>query len=321
MTSSPVLVWRTPPVSARAAWLSGLVPPPARAGRRRRRTTAAAALARARRGEALVYAGDYHNARQLLGAMARRLGAGRPPPPETRAPRAPPPGRPRRWRSARTAAQRVEHECSRGSSSRSRRAGASRSRARPGRGRRLRGGARAEGRAAGLLPLRELLGMVGAHEWRRGASRSPRSARASTPTTASTPRSAASTWTSSQRRGGVARRGQARVRRRHRHGRARARPRARGRARGRDRRRARARSPAHRRTPRGSASADASRSFQADLFPEAGAADLVVSNPPWLPDARRSPLERAVYDPGGKFLERLVPRSRRGSRRAARRGS
>ena len=42
-------------------------------------TTAAAALARARRGEALVYAGDFQNARQLLAAMGRRLARPRPP--------------------------------------------------------------------------------------------------------------------------------------------------------------------------------------------------------------------------------------------------
>jgi methylase of polypeptide subunit release factors len=46
---------------------------------------------------------------------------------------------------------------------------------------------------------------------------------------------------------------------------------------------------------------------RADLFPEGiGPADLVVSNPPWLPGEAASPLERAVYDPGGRFLERLV---------------
>jgi methylase of polypeptide subunit release factors len=45
----------------------------------------------------------------------------------------------------------------------------------------------------------------------------------------------------------------------------------------------------------------------ADLFPEGDLrADLVVSNPPWLPAAAASPLERAVYDPDGAFLERLV---------------
>ncbi len=44
---------------------------------------------------------------------------------------------------------------------------------------------------------------------------------------------------------------------------------------------------------------------EADLFVE-GRFDLVLSNPPWLPDAARTPLERAVYDPGGRILERLV---------------
>jgi methylase of polypeptide subunit release factors len=44
---------------------------------------------------------------------------------------------------------------------------------------------------------------------------------------------------------------------------------------------------------------------EADLF--AGeAADLVVVNPPWLPAPAHSPLDRAVYDPGGAFLARLV---------------
>ncbi len=43
----------------------------------------------------------------------------------------------------------------------------------------------------------------------------------------------------------------------------------------------------------------------ADLFPD-GRFDLVVSNPPWIPDEARTPLERAVYDPDGAFLERLV---------------
>ena len=43
----------------------------------------------------------------------------------------------------------------------------------------------------------------------------------------------------------------------------------------------------------------------ADLFP-GEAADLVVSNPPWLPADAYGPLDRAVYDPGGAFLSRLV---------------
>ena len=41
--------------------------------------------------------------------------------------------------------------------------------------------------------------------------------------------------------------------------------------------------------------------LQADLFPP-GRASLVVCNPPWLPARPGSPLERAVYDEGGLML-------------------
>ncbi|WP_051580357.1 50S ribosomal protein L11 methyltransferase [Pseudonocardia acaciae] len=47
--------------------------------------------------------------------------------------------------------------------------------------------------------------------------------------------------------------------------------------------------------------ADRVRVRRADLFP-AGRADLVVCNPPWLPARPRTPLDRAVYDPGGRML-------------------
>jgi methylase of polypeptide subunit release factors len=40
---------------------------------------------------------------------------------------------------------------------------------------------------------------------------------------------------------------------------------------------------------------------EADLFPE-GQASLIVCNPPWLPARPGSPLERAVYDEGGRML-------------------
>lgn len=40
---------------------------------------------------------------------------------------------------------------------------------------------------------------------------------------------------------------------------------------------------------------------QANLFPE-GRASLVVCNPPWLPARPSSPLEHSVYDEGGKML-------------------
>ncbi|WP_343997403.1 class I SAM-dependent methyltransferase [Streptomyces thermocarboxydovorans] len=40
---------------------------------------------------------------------------------------------------------------------------------------------------------------------------------------------------------------------------------------------------------------------QADPFPD-GRASLIVCNPPWLPGRARTPLERAVYDPGSRML-------------------
>nr|WP_308800820.1 class I SAM-dependent methyltransferase [Streptomyces polyasparticus] len=40
---------------------------------------------------------------------------------------------------------------------------------------------------------------------------------------------------------------------------------------------------------------------EADLFPE-GRADLIVCNPPWLPARARTRLDRAVYDPDSGFL-------------------
>jgi SAM-dependent methyltransferase len=41
--------------------------------------------------------------------------------------------------------------------------------------------------------------------------------------------------------------------------------------------------------------------ISADLFPE-GRAALAVCNPPWVPARPSSPLERGIYDPGGRML-------------------
>jgi SAM-dependent methyltransferase len=41
---------------------------------------------------------------------------------------------------------------------------------------------------------------------------------------------------------------------------------------------------------------------ETDLFPP-GRAPLVVCNPPWLPAKPSSPLDQAVYDPGGRMLQ------------------
>jgi methylase of polypeptide subunit release factors len=46
---------------------------------------------------------------------------------------------------------------------------------------------------------------------------------------------------------------------------------------------------------------------EADLFPE-GTFDLVVCNPPWVPGEAVTLLDRAIYDPGGAFLARLLER-------------
>ena len=48
--------------------------------------------------------------------------------------------------------------------------------------------------------------------------------------------------------------------------------------------------------------ADQVQVVQTDLFPN-GQASLVVCNPPWLPARPSSPIERAVYDEGGRMLK------------------
>ncbi|MFI6304466.1 methyltransferase [Amycolatopsis thailandensis] len=47
--------------------------------------------------------------------------------------------------------------------------------------------------------------------------------------------------------------------------------------------------------------------LEADLFPP-GRAPLVVCNPPWLPSRAHTPLERAVYDPGSRMLQAFLDR-------------
>jgi SAM-dependent methyltransferase len=45
--------------------------------------------------------------------------------------------------------------------------------------------------------------------------------------------------------------------------------------------------------------------MQADLFPE-GRAALVVCNPPWVPARPSSPLEHGIYDPGSRMLHAFL---------------
>jgi len=297
------VAWQDASGARRGAWLSPGAAAPDRASAVGDRTTAAEAVSRARGGEGLVYRGDYHNARQLLAAMRRRLARGRrpvrgPPIAAFRADRARreeearvlsrllvpvEPG----WRVALSRAPDVVAACE-----------------------------EALGPAPsgpGLLPLRDLLGLVGAHEWRRrGVAVAALGGRVHPHYGVYAPvrseyvdlvAEACARWPPSGLAldagtgTGVlaillALRGAARVVA------ADLEPRA----------VACARENAER-----FAVADRIRAVEADLFP-AGAAgdpaapryDLVVCNPPWIPGEPHGPLDRAVYDPGGSVLERFV---------------
>lgn len=45
---------------------------------------------------------------------------------------------------------------------------------------------------------------------------------------------------------------------------------------------------------------------EADLFPLASTADLIVCNPPWLPAKANAPIEHAVYDPESRMLKAFL---------------
>jgi SAM-dependent methyltransferase len=290
------VTWPAGAAERSGAWLSPGAPAPSRVRAVGDDTTAAAALAAARRGEALVYAGDFHNARQLLAAMGRRVHARRPgrdagPAAAWRAER-------ERRRVEREVLSRLVVPIEAGFEVPLRRA--------PELAAPL---VEALGEGAplpGLLPLRDLLGAVGAHEWRRRGVEVPAlGARVHPHHGVYAPvrgeyvdlvARAAAEWPVAGKRAldvgtgtGVLAFVLAR---------------------------AGARVVAADVEPRAVACArenaarlglsDRVEVVEADLFPGAAAADLVVSNPPWLPGEAHGPLERAVYDPGGAFLERLV---------------
>jgi len=261
------------------------------------RTTAAVATARAKKGEALAYTGDFQNARQLLAAMGRRL-----------APRSAPTGDPRSRYLAERRLRALEHEVlgrllvpiGGGYEVPLRRAPDV-------------SGALAEalgpppGEPA-LLPLRDLLGMIGAHEWRRrglavaalgGAKLHPhhgvfapvRAEHVDLVAAAAHARPLAGLRALDAGTGTgvlafVLARAGARVVATDLEASAVACARENAAALG---------------------LSEAVEVVEADLFPPGEERfDLVVSNPPWLPGEAASPLERAIYDPGGAFLSRLV---------------
>ncbi len=290
------MLWRSGSGERRGSWLSPFAAPPERLGAADDRITAAAALGRVRRGEALVYAGDFRNARQLLAAMGRRFSG-----------RSRPERDPGALYRAEKARRRAEHELlgrvlvpvEEGFRLPLRHA--------PDAAAALAEALGPDPGLPGLLPLRDLLGMIGAHEWRRRGVEVPAlGARVHPHYGVYAPvrgeyvdlvAGAAAEWPVRDRRAldigtgtGVLAFVLAR---------------------------AGARVVATDLEPRAVACArenaerlglaDRVEIVQADLFPPGDLrADLVVSNPPWLPGAARTPLERAVYDPGGAFLERLV---------------
>jgi SAM-dependent methyltransferase len=296
-TARPEIGWHDASGDHRAGWL-GQDGPPASVGTADDRIKAGEALKRTRRGEALVWTGDYHNARQLLAAMGRRIDAGR------RGPR-------RRdlaslFRADREQ-KRLEHLL----------LGRILVQVDPGFLLPLRRAPRVEAPLAealgsgvplpGVLPLRDLLGMIGAHEWRVKGVPVPAlgdGARVFPHYGVFAPvrgeyvglvAQACERWPVAGKLAhdigtgsGVlalvlAQRG--------------------------------ARVVGTDLEPRAVACAldNAERLglrerieiVQADLFP-GGRADLVLANPPWIPAQPLGLLDRAVYDPSGTVLDRLV---------------
>jgi SAM-dependent methyltransferase len=257
-------------------------------------------MALVRGGAALIYRGDYRNARQLLAAMGRRLGA-----------RSAHQGGRRSLRDLfleERRKHRLEHETL------SRlavliEAGPSGPRVAlakaPEVAEALTEALGTHLQLPGALPLRDLLGMVGAHEWRsKGVEVLPLGAHLRTRWGVFAPvrgehvelvAEAVKRWTVAGKRaldvgtgtgvlGLLLARAGARVT-------------------------ATDLSPeavaCARENAQRLAVADRMEVVEADLFPE-GRFDLVVCNPPWLPHEAVTALDRAVYDPGGRFLARFL---------------
>ena len=273
-----------------AIWLSAVATPPRKLGLADDRTTADEALRRIRAGESLLYAGDFRNARQLLSALGRRLTP-------RRAKGAPPAEAFRRERHRRREAHlllnRLLVPVAAGWRIPLPRA--------PDVADALGEALGVAPEADGLMPLREVLGAVGAHEWRKAGVPVPSlAARVHPHHGVFAPVRGEYADLVGAALGGrdlsgklvfdvgtgtgvlaflAARRGAAVI--------------------------------ATDSEPRAVACArenavrlglgDRVEVREADLFPE-GRADLVLCNPPWVPADAHTPLERAVYDPGGRFL-------------------
>ncbi|HEU4384587.1 MAG TPA: methyltransferase [Anaeromyxobacteraceae bacterium] len=282
----------------RAVWLASAAPAPSRVGLAGDGTSAEAALRRLRSGESLLYQGDWRNARQLLAALGRRLARRAARPAGSR------PDLARLWEAER-ARRLLEHQVLSGLLvPLEPDLGVPLARA-PDLREALLGALGAPPGRPGLLPLREVLGMVGAHEWRRTGVFVPAlSGRVHphwgvfAPVRGDHVDLLARALESFPAQGRIAfdvgtgtgvlavllARAGARVVATD------AEPRA----------VACALENAERLGVQGRVEV-----IRADLFPP-GRADLVVMNPPWIPGEAHTPLERAVYDPGGRTLQRFL---------------
>lgn len=281
-------------VEHRAAWPSATPPPTAAPVLVGDVTRAAEALRRARAGEHLLYLGDYHNARQLLAAMGRRLARGR---------RDPAGSLLDRWRAVR-AARREDHDVlSRLLVPVDADLRVSLRRAPDVRDALLHASGALRGPS--LWPLREVLGAIGSQEWhRRGVAVPALGGRVHPLHGVFAPvrgehvalvaaelenrplagKTAFDVGTGTGVLAILLARAGARVF-------------------------ATDTSPAAVASAREEVArfglAGRVEVLEADLFPP-GRADLVLANPPWLPGEPETPLDRAVYDPGGDFLRRFL---------------
>ncbi|GGU52003.1 hypothetical protein GCM10010211_15490 [Streptomyces albospinus] len=300
MNQPPVVQWTEADEARSARWRSeNGAPPPRRIVIADDRTRADEAYKLACEGTALLWRGDFHNARQLLTAMARRI---------DRRPRKAPPADPTQAFHLHRAAQNqrarilgmllvpldaslavplhrapdVREACARAYGP-------------PGPA-----GASASAGTASLVSLRELLGLIGANEWRRKGVEIPalggdrihphygvfspaRGEYVDLVAEAPLPgrELAFDIGTGTGVLAAVlARRGVRRII-----------------ATDQD---PRALACARENTERLGV-ADQVEVVEADLFP-AGRAPLVVCNPPWVPAKPTSPVEHAVYDPGNRML-------------------